>query len=142
MLTVTPTASTAPLGPATPPTLPAASIEPARRYQVQSVLWGNRKRFVVRDTATDTTVAIRTTSQIADSDLMRLNMAARTDYGPRLDARPVHADPASAPRDRQSGRCRQFSSADPARQTTALEDWWLCEPCRDKLLGDHHTGSK
>lgn len=55
--------------------LPAAPIELRSRYQVQAVLWANRKRFIVRDTATDTTIAIRTTSQIADSDLMRLNMA-------------------------------------------------------------------
>jgi hypothetical protein len=126
----------------TPPTPPAASIEAAPRYQVQSVLWGSRKRFVVRDTATNTTIAIRTTSHIADSDLMRLNMAPRTDYGPRLDARLAQADPSSAPRDRQCGRCRRFFSADPAREATALQDRWLCEPCRDKLLGAHPATSE
>ena len=55
----------------------ASSTDPARRYQVQAVLWGNHKRFVVRDTVTDTTIAIRTTSEVADSDLMRLNMAVQ-----------------------------------------------------------------
>jgi hypothetical protein len=63
------------MSPAAIPTAsPATDAAAAPRYQVQAVLWGHRKRFVVRDTATNTTIAIRTTSQIADSDLFRLNM--------------------------------------------------------------------
>lgn len=119
----------------------AASPEPPSRYQVQSVLWGNRRRFVVRDTANDTTIAIRTTSQTADSDLIRLNVAARTDCGPRPGARPAQTYPASAPRDQQCGRCRLSFSADPAREAIALQDWWLCEPCRDALLGAHRSST-
>jgi hypothetical protein len=89
MPTAAPAAPTAPPDTATPPTLPAALIEPARRYQVRAVLWGNRKRFVVRDTATNTTIAIRTTSHIADSDLMRLNMAPRATVRPAIRNRAV-----------------------------------------------------
>ncbi len=78
-----PTASPPPSDTAARPS-PAAASEAAPRYQVKSVLWGNRKRFIVRDTATDSTIAIRTTSQIADSDLIRLNMAALANGGTRL----------------------------------------------------------
>src|SRR5579884_3900625 len=124
-----PTASPKPPDTATRSTPPAASVGPAPRYQVQSVLWGNRKRFVVRDTLTDTTIAIRTTSQIADSDLMRLNMAPRTHHDPRPDARPAQGDPHLASPDRQCGRCRSFFSPDPRREGIGLQDWWLCEPC-------------
>lgn len=65
-----------------PPSAPPS--EPVRRpnrYEVREELWGNHKRFVVRDTATGTTIAIRTTRQIADSDLMRLNLAPRVRPG-------------------------------------------------------------
>lgn len=50
------TASPAP--PRSAPTSPLpvvnGQVERACRYQVREVLWGNRKRFVVRDTATNT----------------------------------------------------------------------------------------
>ena len=114
---------------------PAAPKESASRYQVRAVLWGNRKRFVVRDTATDTTIAIRTTSEIADSDLIGLNMAGRADHILRLHAQPAPADPPSAKRDRQCGRCRRFFPAEPDLEPMALQDWWLCDPCSHKLLG-------
>ena len=70
------TASAAPPGSAPALPLPVTPFESACRYQVREVLWGNHKRFVVRDTATDTTIAIRTTYRIADGDLIRLNLAA------------------------------------------------------------------
>lgn len=125
---------------AAPPT-PNAAIEPAPRYLVRAVLWGNRKRFVVRDTTTDTTVAIRTTRQIADSDIIRLNMAPRTDHGPRPQARPVQADTSSAERDRQCGRCRRHFAPEQALEPNAIQDWWLCEACAGKLLGSGKAGS-
>lgn len=90
MSTIAPTATTAAPDTATSP---AASIEAAPRYQVQPVLWGNRKRFVVRDTATGTTIAIRTTSQIAESDLFRLTMTAGSTMAPWVAA--VSSSPGS-----------------------------------------------
>lgn len=140
--TVAPTPNHAPSDTAGPPAFSAAPAERGPRYQVRSLLWGNRKRFEVRDTATGTTVAIRTTSQVADSDLMRLNMAPATDHGSRVAARPVPDAPAAPPRGRQCGRCRRVFPADPAGEATALEDWYLCEPCHDKLFAAHPAGSK
>lgn len=49
-------------------------------------------------------------------------------------APPGRTDAGSAPRDRQCGRCRQYCSTDPALDPNALEDWWLCGPCRAKLF--------
>ena len=141
MPSVVPTLATAPPVTTTPPAPLGASIGLAPRYQVDMVLWGNRKRFVVRDTSTDTTVAIRTTSHIADSDLMRLIMTARTDLGAGPADRPTPDEPVWAPRDRQCARCRQFFPADPAPETAALEEWWACPPCRESLLGAHRPTS-
>jgi hypothetical protein len=109
------------------------------RYQVREVLWGNHKRFVVRDTAT-TTIAVRTTRHIADSDLIRLNMAARGRPDPRtalqraLNESPSELIPDN-PSHRQCGRCRQFFASDPTLNPNAIHEWWLCEPCHDKLMG-------
>ena len=57
-------------------------VQRACHYQVREMPWGNRRRLAVRDTAADTTIAIRTTRQIADSDLLRLNWGARGPPGP------------------------------------------------------------
>ena len=117
-----------------------SQVEPACRYQVREVLWGNHKRFVVRDTATDTTIAIRTTRQIADSDLIRLNWAVRGRPDPGSALRPALNDSPSEliPEDasgRQCGRCRQFFASDPTLNAVAIQEWWLCEACHDKLMG-------
>lgn len=69
-----------------------AQVERACRYQVREVLWGNHKRFVVHDTATNNTTAIRTTRQIADSDLIRLNFAVRGRADLRTALRPALND--------------------------------------------------
>lgn len=110
------------------------------RYKVREVLWGSRRRFVVHDVATGTTIAIRTTRHVADSDMLRLNMR-------RIDCRPgdvvtQDADqtvPASPPTDdhpdRQCGRCRRFFDADPTLTPATIQDWWLCEACHDNLMG-------
>lgn len=115
-------------------------VEPAGRYQVREVLWGIHKRFVVRDSATNTTVAIRTTRQIADSDLLRLNWAAGRLREPGAPHRPALNDSPSAviqegPFDRQCGRCRQFFASDPTLNGSAIQDWWLCEACHGNLMG-------
>lgn len=135
-------ASTAPHR--SPPTSPLpvvnGQVESACRYQVREVLWGNRKRFVVHDTATNTTIAIRATRQIADSDFIRLNFAVggRPDPGsallPALSDSPSELTPNNASR-RQCGRCRQFFASDPTLNPAAIQGWWLCEPCHDKLMG-------
>lgn len=144
-----------PAVPASSPTLPATATEPSPsrvvaltpppRYQVRPVLWANRKRFVVRDTETDTTIAIRTTSKIADSDLIRLNMGVHPDVN--RQRRPLEREPHSVRDDapgpepvitateRQCGRCRGVFPLDPTLDPTMLQDWWLCGPCRNKLLG-------
>lgn len=117
-----------------------AQVERACRYQVREVLWGNHKRFVVHDTATNNTTAIRTTRQIADSDLIRLNFAVRGRADLRTALRPALNDssPELIPDDasrRQCGRCRQFFASEPALNPAAIQEWWLCEPCHDKLMG-------
>jgi hypothetical protein len=105
------------------------------------VLWGNHERFVVYDAETNTTVAIRTTQRIADSDLIRLNSSARGRPDSRIALQPALSDPPSElipdyPSSRQCGRCRQFFASDPAVNPAAIQDWWLCGPCHDKLMGD------
>ena len=133
-------ASPAPPGSAPTSPLPVTAVESACRYQVRERLWGNRRRFVVRDTASDTTIAIRATRQIADSDLFRLNWGARgcPDLGSAL--RRVLNDSLSepisdGPSHRQCGRCRQFFASDPTPNPAAIQDWWLCDSCHDKLMG-------
>jgi len=74
-------ASNAPPGTVAPPAPAPGPTGVAHRYQVQAVPWANRMRFVVRDTTTHTTIAIRTTRDVADSDILRLNMAARPGPG-------------------------------------------------------------
>ena len=126
--------------PTSPRRVVTADVERACRYQVREVLWANRKRFVVRDAASGTTIAIRSTRQIADSDLIRLNWAARgrpnpgTALGPALSDSPSDLIPEDPSR-RQCGRCRQFFASDPTLNPSAIQEWWLCEPCHDKLMG-------
>ena len=128
-----------PEAPGTAPSSPLTARGPAR-YEVREELWGNHKRFVVRDTATDSTVAIRASSQIADSDLIRLNWAARVLPDPEARHQPAvtHSPPevtSGSQSQRQCGRCRQFFSCDAALNPVAIQDWWICEPCHDKLMG-------
>lgn len=133
-----------PAPPRSAPTSPLpvvnGQVERASRYQVREVLWGSRKRFVLRDTATNTTIAIRTTRQIVDSDLIRLNWAAKgrphigTALRPALIDSPSELMPEDPSR-RQCGRCRQFFASDPLLNPNAIHDWWLCEPCHDRLMG-------
>lgn len=123
-------------------TLPVvdSQLERACRYRVKEVLWGNHRRFVVYDTATSTTIAIRTSGQIADSDLIRLNWAVKgcpdpgTAPRPALDDAPSEPIPDDASR-RQCGRCRQFFASEPTQNLAPIQEWWLCEPCHDKLMG-------
>jgi hypothetical protein len=148
---VTTTAS--PIRPRAPVAFPPLSVTPVElgpRYQVRPVLWGNRTRFVVRDTRTQTTIAIRATSQIADSDLIRLNMGVGNNLRPNPHSlehdRPslpsdVPCPGAVTQSDRQCGRCRGFFAPDPTLEPVGLQDWWLCDPCRDTLLGARRAAS-
>jgi len=36
---------------------------------------------------------------------------------------------------RQCGRCRNTFTMDPTAHPTAREEWWLCPPCREALIG-------
>jgi hypothetical protein len=36
---------------------------------------------------------------------------------------------------RQCGRCRKTFGADETAHPTALQEWWLCPPCHEALLG-------
>lgn len=128
------------------PTVINGQVEPAGRYRVREVLWGIYKRFVVRDHATDTTIAIRTTRQIADSDLLRLNWAAGRLREPGTPHRPASSDSPSevvqeGPFDRQCGRCRQFFASDPTLNGSSLQDWWLCEACHGNLMGTSRSAT-
>lgn len=37
---------------------------------------------------------------------------------------------------RQCGRCREIFEADESAPVEPTTSWWLCPPCRTKLLGD------
>ena len=126
--------------PTSPRRVVTADVERACRYQVREVLWANRKRFVVRDAASGTTIAIRSTRQIADSDLIRLNWAARGRPAPGTAVRLAKDDSPSElipdhASGRQCGRCRQFFASGPALNQAPIQEWWLCEPCHDRLMG-------
>jgi hypothetical protein len=49
------------------------------------------------------------------------------------------ADPAPIPglgvRPRQCGRCRSYFDGDPSLPPQTQSEWWLCDPCRQVLLG-------
>ena len=116
-----------------------AEVDSEPRYQVREVSWGHHRRFVVTDTASDTTIAIRTTRQIADSDLIRLNWAALGRRTPETGDRSALPDAPSEARledltRRLCGRCRLSFACDPPRLPSAIEEWWLCEPCDQKLM--------
>lgn len=139
-------ASPAPSWSAPTSPLPVTPVERASRYQVHEVLWGNRRRFVVRDTVSDTTIAIRTTRQIADSDLFRLNWGARGRPDPGSALRRVLNDSLSepvsdGPSHRQCGRCRQLFASDPTPNPATVQDWWLCDSCHDKLMGTRRAST-
>ena len=36
---------------------------------------------------------------------------------------------------RQCGRCRQEFPGDPSLGTSEQQEWWLCPPCREALVG-------
>jgi len=48
--------------------------------------------------------------------------------------------PSSSPQDdqptRTCGRCRKLFAADPEIDANALDEWWLCPPCHESLLGN------
>lgn len=139
-------------GPGSVPLPLVADGRPGARFGVHAVLWANRRRFVVYDTATKTTIAIRSTRELADSDLIRLNMGVTTRQGPRAQTPHSGADPAArpsgtriaqngAPAGRRCGRCRGLFAFDTIPDTPALQDWWLCDPCHDTLLGTTRAAS-
>lgn len=100
------------------------------RFQVRPVLWGDRRRYEVVDTSTDTALVVRTTRWGADDDVMVLNLGATG--GPRVFA----ADGPEAEErvgTRQCGRCRGFFPAAPASRP-GVHDWWLCEACHKVLI--------
>lgn len=65
------------------------------RYQVRRVLWGARTRYEIQDTATGSTLAVRTTRPIADGDVLVLNLGGRSGLRPR--------PPGTAPRSEAAG---------------------------------------
>ena len=94
--------SDSPAGPIEPdePTLHlVSSIAPAdplgarahARYRVQPVTWGDGRRFRVRDTVTNTVLAIRATRRGAEDEVIALNMLspAAPGYGPVPEPEPV-----------------------------------------------------
>lgn len=50
-------------------------------------------------------------------------------------ARPVVGLVDSGPR-RQCGRCRMVFALDEHGDVPRLADWWLCDPCRARLIPD------
>jgi hypothetical protein len=98
------------------------------RYQVRSVPWGDKRRFAVRDTDTDSTLAIRATQNDAEDDIIVLNIVGPAGLG-------LRSAPKLGPLDRRCRRCGHVSAPDLAEDQSALEDWWLCARCRQRLLG-------
>ena len=47
-----------------------------------------------------------------------------------------------AVRTRLCGRCRKPSDRDPAEPSGSVAIWFLCPPCRQKLLGGTGRGRK
>jgi hypothetical protein len=45
---------------------------------------------------------------------------------------PTGDEPAAG---RQCGRCRKTFEVDPTAHPTARQEWWLCPPCHEALLG-------
>ncbi|HET9732622.1 MAG TPA: hypothetical protein VFP54_08100 [Acidimicrobiales bacterium] len=105
-----------------------SGVDAALRYQVRQVIWGDHKRFEVRDTVADETMAIRSTLLKAEDDVIVLTMAEGDLTGIEEVAEPQAAT-------RLCGRCRGIFPADPDRNPSAMEDWWLCGPCHEVLIG-------
>ena len=49
---------------------------------------------------------------------------------------------AAGPPPHQCGRCRQLFAGDPSIDAGVVQDWWLCPPCRAKLLGDRPRAAR
>ena len=115
--------------------MPARSVDTptlAVRYRVRPVLWGDRRRYEVVDTHTDTTLVTRATHVGADDDVIVLNMGGGG--GPQVRAAPVRAAEEQVGT-RQCGICRGIFPVDPAHEPGPPQDWWLCGPCRRTLTG-------
>lgn len=91
------------------------SPTPPVRFQVRPVLWGERRRYEVVDTRTDTTLVVRATRVGADDDVIVLNMGGGG--GPQVRDAPVKAEELVGTR--QCGRCRGIFPADPAGDPAA-----------------------
>jgi len=102
------------------------------RFQVRPVVWGDRRRYEVVDTHTDTTLVVRATRRGADDDVIVLNLGGMG--GPRVfDATVPEADELVGTR--RCGRCQGIFPADPALEPTGPQNWWLCDPCRNAPIG-------
>jgi hypothetical protein len=102
------------------------------RFQVRPVDWGERRRYEVVDTHTDTTLVVRATRHGADDDVIVLNLGGMG--GPRVFGATV-PEALELVGTRQCGRCRGIFPADPAGEPATRQDWWLCDPCRKTLVG-------
>jgi len=70
-------------------------------------------------------------------------MPAASSLHPTVDIGRSLAQPSARPprgddevRPRQCGRCRLIFPGDPDSFPGAIQEWWLCPPCRSALLGD------
>jgi hypothetical protein len=107
------------------------------RYQVRMSNWGDRARFEVRDAMRDTTLFIRTTRRAAEDEVLCLNLNSHPDSVPDTTSLAVEA--ANVLSSRQCGRCRGFFPCVVDRDPMGNESWWLCERCRETLLGSHRS---
>lgn len=71
------------------PAVPGADV----RYQVRPVVWGDRSRFQVRDTLTDTTLATRATRRDAEDEVIVLNIVGPGALGYRSAPEPSSPAP-------------------------------------------------
>lgn len=121
--------------PIVPAVVPARSVNipplPVR-YQVRPVLWGDRRRYEVVDTRTDTTLVVRATRFGADDDVLVLNLGGGG--GPQVRDAPVR-EAEEMVGTRQCGICRGIFPVDPADEPGPPQDWWLCRPCRRTPTG-------
>jgi hypothetical protein len=101
----------------------AKAAEP--RFRVQSRQWGDHKRYALVDGRDDTVLAVRTSRIDAENELIVLT----------LNNREPDTQGVAPLATRICGRCRGEFPAARDQDVLTLTDWWLCDPCRDSLMG-------
>lgn len=109
------------------------------RYQVRPVQWGyGHRRFQVVDGANEVVLATLLTRENAEDEVIVLNLNVKdrvADHPHLRTSSGVAVEPGEPAPSRKCGRCRADFPADPLRHPVAIADWWICDDCREVLLG-------